>query len=50
MIGILDAPDNLELPMAGETLTGFLASARKDSGEWLSSVVVTGLRGHRRQN
>ncbi|MBD9399128.1 hypothetical protein [Pseudomonas sp. PDM11] len=48
--GLYDTPDNLELPIAGETLTGLLALARKDSGERLSCVVITGLRGHRRPN
>ncbi|MVW77181.1 hypothetical protein [Pseudomonas xionganensis] len=46
--GLFDAPDNLKLPTTGETQTAFQAWARKDSGERLSCVVISGLRGHLR--
>lgn len=46
--GLFDTTDNLQLHTHGETLTPFQALARKDSGERLDGVVITGLRGQLR--
>lgn len=46
--GLFDAPENLILDVAGETLTGIRKMARRENGEHHRYLVITGLRGRRR--
>lgn len=48
--GLFDTPNNLEVQTPGETRTGLRAMARKDNGERLDCIVITGLRGHLRSD